>query len=394
MNLRRNISRRRMIEGASAAALVTAAAATVPAAMASPEAASSGPGLPKGNWRIDTHAHYSPDVYNDYLKRYGLLGAITGAYGPWSVERHLAFMDQYRIQASVLSFGDLQVTVGPVDDRRATARAVNDYAYDLVQSRGDRFGIFAVTPMPDLDGSVAEVDRALGELDLDGICLLTNYKGTYLGDPSLKPLYEILNDRGAYVYVHPTGPENNPAPKLCFGPDIPAGNNVFEYTFDATRAMTSLIYNGVLRDYPNIRWHFTHSGGALPFLAYRLATRHSAFPPFNEVLPEGPLTYLKRMYFDDAQAFTAAQLQPLSSLVPDSHIMFGSDWPATRHLYAADNAETMPFLKGSLPNLNAGDPEPTVEEIYNRRQRIALERTNALQQFPKLKARIRRAGSR
>lgn len=288
MNLRRNISRRRMIEGASAAALVTAAAATVPAAMASPEAAASGPGLPKGNWRIDTHAHYSPDVYNDYLKRYGLLGAITGAYGPWSVDRHLAFMDQYRIQASVLSFGDLQVTVGPVDDRRATARAVNDYAHDLVRTRGDRFGIFAVTPMPDIEGSVAEVDRALGELDLDGICLLTNYKGTYLGDPSFAPLYEILNDRGAYVYVHPTGPEVNPAPKLCFGPDIPAGNNVFEYTFDATRAMTSLIYNGVLRDYPNIRWHFTHSGGALPFLAYRLATRHSAFPPFNEVLPEGP----------------------------------------------------------------------------------------------------------
>jgi Amidohydrolase len=185
MNLRRNISRRRMIEGASAAALVTAAAATVPAAMASPEAAASGPGLPKGNWRIDTYAHYSPDLYNDYLKRYGLLGAITGAYGPWSVDRHLAFMDQYRIQASVLSFGDLQVTVGPVDDRRATARAVNDYARDLVQTRGDRFGIFAVTPMPDIEGSVAEVDRALGELDLDGICLLTNYKGTYLIEGAL-----------------------------------------------------------------------------------------------------------------------------------------------------------------------------------------------------------------
>src|SRR3954453_17464983 len=181
MNLRRNISRRRMIEGASAAALVTAAAATVPAAMASPEAAASDPGLPKGNWRIDTHAHYSPDVYNDYLKRYGLLGAITGAYGPWSVDRHLAFMDQYRIQASVLSFGDLQVTVGPVDDRRATPRAVNDYARDLVRTRGDRFGIFAVTPMPDIEGSVAEVDRALGELDLAGICLLTTTRAPTWG---------------------------------------------------------------------------------------------------------------------------------------------------------------------------------------------------------------------
>ncbi|MEU4385633.1 amidohydrolase family protein [Promicromonospora sp. NPDC023805] len=393
MSLRRNISRRTLLGTTSVAALA-AAVAPVPGAAASSGAAQSGAGLPKDNWRIDTHAHYSPDVYNDYLQRYGLLGAITGAYGPWSVDRHLAFMDQYRIQASVLSFGDLQVTVGPVADRRTTARAVNDYAYDLVQTRGDRFGAFAVTPMPDIEGSVAEVNRALGDLDLDGVCLLTNYGGTYLGDPSLAPLYEVLNEHGAYVYVHPTGPEVNPAPKLFFGPDIPAGNNVFEYTFDATRSMTSLIYNGVLRDYPNIRWHFTHCGGALPFLAYRLATRHSAFPPFNEVLPEGPLTYLSRMYFDDAQAFTAAQLQPLSSLVPADHIMFGSDWPATRHLYAADNVETMPFLEGQLPLLRTGDPEPTVDKIYSRRQRIALERTNALAQFPKLRRRIDRAGSR
>jgi len=100
------------------------------------------------------------------------------------------------------------------------------------------------------------------------------------------------------------------------------------------------------------------------------------------------------MYFDDAQAFTAAQLQPLLSLVPADHIMFGSDWPATRHLYAADNVTTMPFLKGCLPNLKAGDPEPHVDEIYSRRRRIALERDNALEQFPKLKARIRRSGSR
>jgi predicted TIM-barrel fold metal-dependent hydrolase len=391
MNLRRNISRRTLIGTTSAAAV--AAAVTPGAAAAAPAGApTSGPGLPKGNWRIDTHAHYSPDVYNDYLQRYGVLGAITAAYGPWSVDRHLAFMDQYRIQASVLSFGDIQVTLGPVSDRRTTARAVNDYAYHLVRTRGDRFGAFGVTPMPDIESSVAEVDRALGDLDLDGICLLTNYRGSYLGDPSFAPLYEVLDKHHAYVYVHPTGPEVNPAPKLFFGPDIPAGNNVFEYTFDATRAMTSLIYNGVLRDYPNIRWHFTHCGGALPFLSYRLATRHSAFPPFNEVLPEGPLKYIAQMYFDDAQAFTAAQLQPLLSLVPADHIMFGSDWPATRHLYAADNVKTMPFLKGKLPVLRAGDPEPPVDEVYHPRQRIALERNNALAQFPKLRSRIRRAG--
>jgi predicted TIM-barrel fold metal-dependent hydrolase len=248
--------------------------------------------------------------------------------------------------------------------------------------------------MPDIEGSVTEMDRALGDLGLDGVCLLTHYEGTYLGDPSFAPLYEILDDHGAYVYVHPTFTEVNPAPKLCFSPGIPIDDNIFEFTFDVTRSITSLIYNGVLRDYPNIRWHFTHSGGALPFLAYRLATRHASFPPLNELLPEGPLTYISRMYFDDAQAFTAEQLQPLLSLVPADHIMFGTDWPATDGLYTADNVEKVPFLKGRLPLLRTGDPEPPVNDVYSRRRRIALERTNALAQFPELQARIHRSSRR
>jgi 6-methylsalicylate decarboxylase len=308
--------------------------------------------------------------------------------GPWSVDAHLAFMDQYHIQASVLSFGDPQVALGTVEDRRTVARESNDYGHELVRTRGDRFGIFAVTPLPDVEGAVAEVDRALDDLRLDGICLLTNYQGSYLGNPAFKPLYQALNDHGAYVFVHPTGPAVNPAPNLQYGPDIPSQNFVFEYTWDSTRAITSLIYNGVIRDYPDIRWHFVHCGGTLPFLAYRLATLHAFYTPFNDVLPEGPLTYISRLYFDDAQAFTSAQLQPLKSLVPADHIMFGSDWPPVHNLFAADNVQKMPFLEGNLPLPSAGDPEPPVDEVYTPHERIALERTNALAQLPRLRARI------
>lgn len=93
---------------------------------------------------------------------------------------------------------------------------------------------------------------------------------------------------------------------------------------------------------------------------------------------------------DDAQAFTAAQLPPLASLVPADHIMFGSDWPAVHSLFVADNVEKMPFLEGRLPDPRAGDPEPPVDGVYSPHQRIALERTNALARFPKLRARIPR----
>ncbi|MEV5842400.1 amidohydrolase family protein [Streptomyces sp. NPDC051985] len=388
MDPRRSISRRRLIEATSGAAFAVTAG-SAPAA-----AAPSGKGLPKGNWRIDTHAHYYPDVYYSYLDRYGRLADTLASVGPWSLDAHLAFMDQYRIQASVLSFGDIQLTLGPVEDRRTTAIAVNDCAHDLVRTHGDRFGAFAVTPMPDVAATVTEVERALGELGLDGVCLLTNYQGTYLGDPSLAPLYEVLDKHHAYAYVHPTGPAVNPAPDLHFGPGIPSLSFMYEYAFDATRSMTSLIYNGVLRDHPNIRWHFTHCGGTLPFLSYRLGSLHAFFPPFDSVLPEGPYEYIANLYFDDAQAFTVDQLEPLGSLVAADHIMFGTDWPAVHNLYAADNVTTLPFLAGRLPDPSTGDPEPPVDDVYGTRRRIALERDNALAQFPRLRARVPRLRTR
>ena len=65
---------------------------------------------------------------------------------------------------------------------RRLARSSNEGAAEAIRSHSDRFGGFACLPLPDVDGALAEIDYGLGTLGLDGVVLLTNADGVYLGD--------------------------------------------------------------------------------------------------------------------------------------------------------------------------------------------------------------------
>ena len=62
---------------------------------------------------------------------------------------------------------------------------------------------FATVPMPHVDESITESMRALDELSADGVVLLANNAGTYVGQEGQDALWDALNDRSAVVFVHP-----------------------------------------------------------------------------------------------------------------------------------------------------------------------------------------------
>ncbi|WFD00018.1 hypothetical protein MYAM1_002764 [Malassezia yamatoensis] len=138
----------------------------------------------------------------------------------------ISYMDAAGIARGVLSLTAPSVVGWEREERRAMARRVNDYTADLVKERPDRFGNFATLPLPDVEGAVMEAKRALDELGADGVVVMSNYGGKYLGEEDYEPLWKVLNERSATVFIHPGAPAIDLLPGIS--------RAVIDYPFDTT----------------------------------------------------------------------------------------------------------------------------------------------------------------
>lgn len=261
--------------------------------------------------RIDAHAHVHPPAYRE------MLGGLP--LPPTTPDGLRSMMEQYEIDAAVVSVGPPGAFMGDPAKSVAMARAANDGIAELVRAAPARFAGLATLPLPDLDGALSELERSLDQLELDGVMLLTNVAGTYLGDARLTPLFEALNDREAFVFVHPTFP--------TYAPALSHPIWLYEFPFETVRAVANLIYSGALERYPKLRIQLPHLGGGLPFLAHRLASLADREPEQALQAPAGALEYLRRFYYDTGLANNAPELAATQLITDSSHVVFGTDWP-------------------------------------------------------------------
>ena len=235
----------------------------------------------------------------------------------WTPERCIEAMDRDGVATSILSTSEPSVWFGDDAAARKLARECNEYAARLIADHPGRFGMFATLPLPDVDGALKEMEYALDTLKADGVCFMTSYQGKYLGDPKFTPVLEELNRRKAIVFTHPARAE-------CCQTLLPNGwLTGVELSTDTTRTITSLLFSGAVARYPEIRFIWSHGGGSVPFLVGRLA---GAAPQ----LPNGVIYELRKFYYDVAQISNPYALAALTKLVPNSHILLGTDYPFAR----------------------------------------------------------------
>ncbi|MEV5837332.1 amidohydrolase family protein [Nocardia sp. NPDC052112] len=365
------VSRRRALADATLGAFGAAAMVAMPSAHAAPARARQP--APSGTYRIDLHAHFLPPDYRAALLEHGHL-TIGGYPTPeWSPEQAVAFMDYYGIQAQALSVSDPGVSFLAGKEASDMARYCNTYAAGLFRSNPTRFGAFAVLPMPDIAAAIAEASYALDELHLDGVILLSAYDGVYLGDPRFEPLMIALNQRSAYVFVHPAAIPDTSKPKL------PLPDFLEEFTFDTTRAATMMMVTGMTQRYPNIRFQLAHAGGVLPFLSWRISVAQTVIGDlWPQDLPKPSVldmqNQISRFYYDTALSGSAAAMSGTLAVTNRDHIVFGSDWP---------------FSALTLPQRGSHDPAPGLSEIFDADQRMEVEHHNPLRQLPRLAAAVK-----
>jgi aminocarboxymuconate-semialdehyde decarboxylase len=311
--------------------------------------------------RIDVHHHLVPPFWAEALSGHG--GDPSGWHSPaWSVDTALAFMDAQRIATAVLSLTAPGVTGWEAAGRRAMARRVNEFGADLVARWPDRFGSFATLPLPDLEGALRELEYAFDVLRADGVILLSNYAGHYLGDPAFGPLWAELDRRAAVVFIHPAKPQ------IPIIEDIPGP--IVDYPFDTTRTAVQLVLSGVVERSPRVKIILSHAGGFVPYAAHRFAELAPAVrlnvPPVPELIES-----FRSFYFDTALSSGPASLLALQSFARPGHILYGSDFPyAPASVGASFTAQldTFEFSRDVRAAINNGG----AQQIFARfRQAVA-----------------------
>ena len=307
-----------------------------------------GTGTSRSTDRIDVHTHFLPDFYVEALNSAGL-SRLDGIVGlpKWSPEAALKLMDQLGVSIAILSISSPGVHFGDDAAARALARRVNEDGARLQKSHGGRFGQLASLPLPDIDGAVAEAIYALDTLRADGVILLTNHRGVYLGDPKLEPLYDELNSRRAVVLIHPTAPPAPIGERLAAKYPLP----ILEYMFETTRAVTDLVVAGVMQRYPKIRFIVPHAGAALSVLINRVDMGLPLLTPPGGSPPPTMREAMKTLHFDLAGAPVPGLLRELLSVADPQKIHYGSDYPFTPGPVCdklEQAIETTDLLDGSL----------------------------------------------
>jgi 6-methylsalicylate decarboxylase len=301
--------------------------------------------------RIDVHYHGNSPGFVAAIK-----ARNTGqtALMNWTPAKALEDMDRDGVATAIMSTSEPSVYFGDAAAARALARECNEYFARVISDHPGRFGMFATLPLPDVDGALREIQYAFDTLKADGACFMSSYEGKYLGDPAFAPIMDELNRRKAVCYTHPfRGGMINM---------LPDGRALgITLSTETTLTIQSILYTNTATRCPDIRFIWSHGGGTAPYITSRLG---AAVGPDGK--PNANLAALQKFYYDTAQAFNPYTLATFTRVVPMSHILFGTDYPFAQAGTVAKGLADSGFSPADLR---------------------AIERDNALELFPRLKAR-------
>ena len=338
-------TRREFLKGAVATGIVFCSCALLDAAHAQQPAEqipAKKPRLPvvvKGKRikTIDVHAHcFFRDVEP-------LLGAEFSNLTPpinnakeafIEVEQRLKAMDEQGVDMEVLSINPYWYG----KDRDLAAQIVkiqNEKLAELCAAKPDRFAAFCSLTLQAPDLAVQELETAVKKQGLRGAQIGGWVAGDEFSNPKFNPVWAKAEELGAVLFIHPQG---IPELKNRLSGNGWLGNTIAN-PLETTIALSHLIFEGTLDQFPGLKVLAAHGGGYLPSYADR--SDHACFVgpagcnP-NITLKKKPSEYLKQLYFDSL-VFTPEAIRHLAKQVGSSQIVLGSDYPYIWQLHPVDH---------------------------------------------------------
>ncbi|MGV8123219.1 MAG: amidohydrolase family protein [Candidatus Xenobiia bacterium LiM19] len=204
----------------------------------------------------------------------------------------------------------------------------HDFAGALVARNKGRFVAFASANPFGGDGYLKEVERAVNDGGMKGICVNSSVNGEYLDSKRAYPLYELAIQLDVPIFEHP--------PESTMGAEYMHEYRLSEMVgrpCDTTLSIARLILFGVLERYPELKLICAHMGGAMMMLpgrldfGYTLRGDTKAFGPWEpDLLTMAPSEYIKKLYVDSMGFHAPGVLCAVSTIGAD-HVLLGSDHP-------------------------------------------------------------------
>jgi len=231
------------------------------------------------------------------------------------LEIRMRLMNRYPQVLQVLTMANLPLEryVEKKEDAIELAKIGNDDFAEIVLKHPDKFmGAAAILPMNDVDAACKEAERAIKELDLQGIQLYTRVNGVPVSDERFRPLFSAMNDFGLPVWIHPTS-----------NPQLDPDNDMFTWEFELTSCMHKLVVAGIFKEFPDIKIIIHHAGAMVPFYRGRVKYTLNLYPlPFKGLSED-----FKKFYVDTAIYGNTTGLMDAYTFFGPEKMLFGTDAP-------------------------------------------------------------------
>ncbi|HCQ02789.1 MAG TPA: amidohydrolase [Candidatus Latescibacteria bacterium] len=264
-------------------------------------------------------------------------------------------MDEFGAYCQLLSLPGppTEVFAGP-DVSPELARIGNDGLAELVAKYPDRFpGFIASLPMNNPEAAVAEMHRAINDLEANAVQVYSNAAGMPLDGDEFEPIFESMATYDRPILIHPIRGSNHPD-------YLNEDYSQYEiwwtlgWPYETSAAMARLVFSGIFDRYPDLKIITHHMGGLVPYLEGRVGpgwdqlgkrTSDRDYSVVLKSLKKRPLDYFKMFYGDTALFGAASATRCGLDFFGVDHALFASDSPFDPEMGSMYIRETIKIIE-------------------------------------------------
>jgi aminocarboxymuconate-semialdehyde decarboxylase len=290
---------------------------------------------------IDVFNHVMPARYFEKIAQImpdkGLAKRMSNIALLHDLDARRRMMDQWPGYQQIITAAPppVEIVAGP-DVTPELARIANEGLAEICRRWPDKFPAFAAAlPYNNLDATLAEIDRAIGELGARGIHMFNHVNGRPLDDPALAPIFERMVRYDLPILLHPAR-----SPLVADYPTEKKSKyeiwQVLGWPHDTTVAMARLVFSGIFERLPNLKIITHHLGGTAPYLAGRLGplwdqlgsrTADEDYGALLKSMSKRPVEYFRMFYGDTVVGGSAPALRCGLDFFGADRVLFASDCP-------------------------------------------------------------------